>query len=164
MSLADKVFAALNTVGVDYRVVHHPAVYTVAQADQYVKSEEFSRAKNLLLTNHHHTKYVLLMLAEDKRFDAHQFSQLTGLPRLSFTSPERLKEKLGVTPGSVSPFGLLNDTDHDVQLYIDADVAQAKKFGAHPNDNTMTVILRTADLLQLLKQHGFAAHIVDLAD
>lgn len=164
MSPAEKVFAALKAAGIDYRVVHHPAVYTVAQADQYVKSEEFSRAKNLLLTNHHHTKYVLFLLAEDKRFDAHRFSQLTGLPRLSFASPERLKEKLGVTPGSVSPFGLLNDADHDVQLYIDAAVAQARQFGAHPNDNTMTVILKTGDLLKLLQQHGFAAHLVDMTD
>lgn len=164
MNPAEKVFAALKAAGIDYQVVRHPAVYTVAQADQYVKSQEFSRAKNLLLTNHHHTKYVLLLMAEDKRFDAHSFSQLTGLPRLSFASPARLKEKLGVTPGSVSPFGLLNDDDHDVQLYIDAAVANADKFGGHPNDNTMTVILLTNDLLQLLKRHGFAAHIVDLAD
>lgn len=162
MKQSDKVFAALQAAGINYRVVHHPAVYTVAQADQYVKSEEFARAKNLLLTNKHRTKNVLLLMAEDKRFDAHEFSQLTGLPRLSFASPELLKEKLGVTPGSVSPFGLFNDTDRDVMLYVDSDVAQAEKFGGHPNDNTMTVILSTHDLLEMLKQQGFDAHIIHM--
>ncbi len=162
MNQAQRVFAVLDHDQISYRVVHHPAVYTVAQADEYVKSEEFSRAKNLLLTNKHHTKYVLLLMAEDKRFDTHAFSQLTGLPRLSFASKDQLQAKLGVTPGSVSPFGLLNNQEHDVMLYIDADVAQAQYFGGHPNDNTMTVILKTTDLLKVLEGQGFTPHILKI--
>lgn len=163
MDQSKKVFSLLDQAGINYRVIHHPPVYTADQADKYVQGEQFARTKNLFLTNKHHTHNVLLLLDEKKRFNAHDFKQLTGLGRLSFASDEFLHTKLGIHQGAVSPFSLLNNDQHDVLLYVDADVAKSTNFGGHPNDNTMTVILATQDLLTLLKQQGFEPHIIQIS-
>lgn len=162
MIKSTQVNAALQKQGIPFRTISHPAVFTVAQADRYVQGETFVRTKNLFLTTSRHDHYYLVLLEEHKRLDTKRLRQLAATPRLTFASAEELQEKLGLTPGSVSPFGLLNNHDHDVQLFVDQDVATAATIGCHPNDNTMTTILATSDLLNFLRQAGYPAQVVDL--
>ena len=127
-----------------------------------MQGEQFVRTKNLFLTTSKHNHYYLVLIEEHKRLDTKLFRQQAGTPRLTFASPVELQAKLGLTPGSVSPFGLLNNHDHDVQLFVDRDVATAATIGCHPNDNTMTTILATSDLLSFFRQAGYPAQVINL--
>lgn len=160
MISAPQINQKLQALGIPFRTIKHPAVFTAEQADRYVRGENFVRTKNLFLTTNKHNHYYLVLIEEHKRLDTKRFRQLTGTPRLTFASPAELQEKLGLTPGSVSPFGLLNNRDHDVQLFVDRDVATAATIGCHPNDNTMTTILATGDLLRFLRQAGFSVQVI----
>ncbi|MGN1279695.1 MAG: prolyl-tRNA synthetase associated domain-containing protein [Limosilactobacillus sp.] len=162
MMNAKQISAELQEQGIPFRTISHPAVFTAAQADRYVQGETFVRTKNLFLTTSRHDRYYLVLLEEHKRLDTKRLRQLAATPRLTFAAPAELQEKLGLAPGSVSPFGLLNNYDHDVQLFVDQDVAAAATIGCHPNDNTMTTILATSDLLKFLRQAGSPAQVVDL--
>lgn len=153
-----QIIKILKQRHIPYKLVHHPAVYTATQADQYVQGEQFIRTKNLFLTSSHH-QFFLVLLREDKRLDSHYFRQISHTSRISFASTNKLKELLDLIPGAVSPFGLLNNERHNVTLYIDKDVASAPNIGCHPNDNTATIILPTQDLLQLLLAYGYPTHL-----
>ena len=157
---AQQISQKLQEQGITFRTISHLAVFTAEQADRYVREENFVRTKNLFLTTNKHNHYYLVLIEEHKRLDTKRFRQLIGTPRLTFASPAELQEKLGLTPGSVSPFGLLNNRDHDVQLFVDRDVATAATIGCHPNDNTMTTILATGDLLRFLRQAGFSVQVI----
>lgn len=159
---AQRIAAQLQAAKLPFRTIDHPAVFTAAEADRYVQGESFVRTKNLFLTTSKHNHYYLLLIAETKRLDTRRFRQQANTSRITFASPDELMGKLGITPGSVSPFGLLNNRDHDVELFVDRDVAQAPTIGCHPNDNTKTTVLATADLLDFLKQAGYPAHPIDL--
>jgi Ala-tRNA(Pro) deacylase len=77
-----------------------------------------------------------------------------GDGKLSFGSPDRLMKHLGVTPGSVSPFGLIHDAAHEVRVAIDLDLKSADKISFHPNINTATVVLSAADFQRFLDNCG----------
>ena len=157
---AQQISQKLQEQGIPFRTISYLAVFTAEQADRYVREENFVSTKNLFLTTNKHNHYYLVLIEEHKRLDTKRFRQLIGTPRLTFASPAELQEKLGLTPGSVSPFGLLNNRDHDVQLFVDRDVATAATIGCHPNDNTMTTILATGDLLRFLRQAGFSVQVI----
>ena len=159
---AHQIAAKLRAARITFRTINHPAVFTAKEADRYVQGEAFVRTKNLFLTTSKHNHYYLLLIAENKRLDTHRFRQQAHSPRITFASPAELLVKLGLTPGSVSPFGLLNNRDHDVALFVDRDVANSPTIGCHPNDNTKTTILATNDLLNFLSQAGYSAHLVNL--
>lgn len=114
------------------------------------------------MTTSKHDHYYLLLIPETKRLDTRRFRQQAGTSRITFASVDELLAKLDLTPGSVSPFGLLNNRDHDVKLFVDRDVAQSPTIGCHPNDNTKTTVLATQDLLDFLGQAGFPAQLIDL--
>lgn len=97
--------------------------------------------------------YYLITIRHDKRVDLKEFQRRHGTTRLSFASPEDLMARLHLTPGSVTPLGLLNDPDRSVQFYLDRNF-EGGRIGVHPNDNTATVWLSTRDLLDLLREHG----------
>lgn len=158
MVTASQIIALLQQRQIYYKLINHPAVYTAAEADRYVTNEQFIRTKNLFIKDKHH--FFLLLLQEDKRLNSRKFRQVAHTSRISFASPAELLTELQLTPGTVSPFGLLNNHDHNVSLYVDRDVIQAPLIGCHPNDNTKTVILPTKDLFNILTTTGFATHII----
>lgn len=135
MIKSTQVNAALQKRGIPFRTISHPAVFTAAQADRYVQDETFVRTKNLFLTTSKHNHYYLVLIEEHKRLDTKCLRQQVATPRLTFASAEELQEKLGLAPGSVSPFGLLNNCDHDVRLLVDRDVARAATIGCHHHDH-----------------------------
>lgn len=110
-------------------------------------------AKNIFVRDAKKQNYYLITIRHDKRVDLKEFQHRHGTTRLSFASPEDLMARLHLTPGSVTPLGLLNDPDRSVQFYLDRDF-EGGRIGVHPNDNTATVWLSTRDLLDLLREHG----------
>jgi Ala-tRNA(Pro) deacylase len=157
-----EIYQLLNKMQIKYQVVHHPAVLTTAEADRYVKNYSFAKTKNLFLRTNNRKHYFLYVLMEDDRFNEKSFRQSVGTSRLSFASPDELSAKLNVEPGMVSPFNLLNDTTHQIPLIVSQQVLLDNELiGVHPNDNTQTVILKTADLLNLLKTNETQIKVIN---
>lgn len=158
---AQDIYRLLGQNKINYQIVHHPPVFTSNEADRYVKPYNFARTKNLFLRTNNHQDYYLYVLLEHNRFNEKQFRHAVGSSRLSFASPDELRQVVGIEPGSVSPLNLLNEQQHQVPLVISRSVLTANQYiGIHPNINTETVILKTADLLDLLKKQGIKVQII----
>ena len=118
-------------------------------------------AKNLFVRDDKKRNYYLITVKGEKRVDLKEFRKQNGLRNLSFASEADLMEYMRLTPGAVSPLGLLNDPEHQVQFYLDAELA-GNKIGVHPNDNTATVWMETDDLIKLIQNNGNEVHVVNI--
>jgi Ala-tRNA(Pro) deacylase len=148
--LTRPVYEALDALGVEYERFEHPAVFNSEDAEKHWRPLGGTPVKNLFLRNKKGDRYYLVILGIEKRADLKQLVRIIGDDRFSFGSPERLMEKLGLTPGSVTPFGLLHANSSDVQVLIDADLRGADRMLFHPNVNTATVAISHAGLEKFL--------------
>ncbi|MBQ3112204.1 MAG: prolyl-tRNA synthetase associated domain-containing protein [Firmicutes bacterium] len=159
-----EIYALLRDRGLWHEVTEHPAVFNMAEMAQVQLPYPQADAKNMLVRDDKKRSYYLLTVRGDKRVDLKAFRARYGTRMLSFASPQDLWELLQLTPGSVSPLGLLNDTQHRVQLYLDAELlGGCGLIGVHPNDNTATVWLRTAELIELLRHQGSTVVVAEFA-
>ncbi len=149
----NEILTLLQEKKIPYEIVEHPAVFTIEEAKALHLPHEEAIAKNLFLRDDKKRQYYLLTVQEDKHVDLKQFQEEHGTRRLSFASEEDLMALLGLAKGSVTPFGLLNDTQHKVLFYLD-DAFQGNLLGIHPNENTAMVWLQANDLMKLLKDTG----------
>jgi Ala-tRNA(Pro) deacylase len=138
----------------------HPPVATAEAAAQYWSAIDATHCKNLFLRNQKGTRHYLLIVPYLKRVDLRSVADQIGDGKLSFASPERLMAHLGLTPGSVSPFGLIHDTGHLVRVVLDRDLRSADRISFHPNINTATLTLTFADFLRFLDDCGNAVQYV----
>jgi Ala-tRNA(Pro) deacylase len=156
-------FDPLNSVAVGgYQRYEHPPVTTVAEAELHWTGIEATHCKNLFLRNQKGDRHYLVILTHSKRADLRQVADQIGDGKLSFASPERLMKYLGVTPGAVSPFGLLNDSARHVRVFIDRDLKEAEKVTFHPNDNTATLVLAFADFERFLLHVGHPVRFMSI--
>ncbi len=161
-ALADAVYASLRAQGMDWQTVHHPPAKTTAEADAYIEGVPGVRTKTLLLTNKKKTAYYLLVMNGDHPLDMAFFAGQVGETRLQFASAERLAAKLGTAPGVVSMFGLLNNAEHDVQVYFERAIMGSERLSFHPNDNRQTVFVASTDVLAWVRAQGHEPRLVDL--
>jgi Ala-tRNA(Pro) deacylase len=147
--LFDK-FAAL---GIAQRTVEHPPVFTVEEAKALRGNLAGHHIKNLFLRNKKEEMWLVVAL-EDRAVDLKRLGEALGAGRLSFGSPDRLRRVLGVEPGSVTPFALVNDEARVVRLALDRGLSEGGPVNAHPLVNTMTTAIATADLLRLFEATG----------
>jgi Ala-tRNA(Pro) deacylase len=150
MDPAPAVYAALDALGISYERHDHPAVFNAEDAARFWDPIPGVQCKNLFLRNKKGDRHYLVVLEISKRADLKDLVKIVGDDRLSFGSPERLMAKLGLTPGSVSPFGLIHDTDGSVRVLIDRDLRGASRLIFHPNINTASVVVSWADLERFL--------------
>ena len=119
--------------------------------------------KNLFLRNKKGDRHYLVILGVDKQADLRQLVKVIGDDRLSFGSPERLMAHLGVTPGSVSPFGLIHDRLGTVRVIVDRDLRSAERLIFHPNDNTASLTISFADFERFLNSRNNSVKWISLA-
>lgn len=150
----EKVYEVLRKLGIAYVKHEHPPVYTVDQAEQYWEDIEGTHCKNIFLRNKKGKRHYLVILLSLKKADLNALERQLGEDRLSFASPERLMRYLGLEPGSVSPFGLINDSKKEVQVIIDRDLRRAEIVNFHPNVNTATVGIDFTDFEKFLAWCG----------
>ena len=160
--LAKPVFDALQALEIPYDAYAHPPVFTTEDVEKYWRHIPATPVKNLFLRNKKGNRHYLVIVGVDKRVDLQQLVKLLDDDRLSFGSAERLMEKMGLTPGSVSPFGLLHEGSGDVQVIIDADLREAERLIFHPNINTASVTISFADLEKFLASRKNRVKFVDL--
>ena len=143
-----------------FKVDEHPAVYDMAALESIRLSYPEAEAKNLFLRDDK-KNYYLLVIKGEGRVNLKEVRKSLSLRPLSFAGEEELMEYLSLTPGSVTPFGLLNDTDKKVICYIDSTfLLPPGIIGIHPNDNTATVVLKTDDLINILRENGSDVRVV----
>lgn len=120
-------------------------------------------AKNLFVRDDKKRNYYLITVKGDKRVNLKEFKQKNNTRQLSFASEKDLLEIMNLTPGSVTPLGVLNDKENKVIVFIDKDFMEGPNIiGVHPNDNTATVWLKVKDLINIIKEHGNKVEIVEM--
>ena len=155
------IYNYLEEHGINFEVDEHKAVYNMEELDEIELRYPGWDAKNLFVRDDKKRNFYLITVMGDKRVDLKLFRKSQELRPLSFASPEYLLEYLGLTPGAVTPLGLLNDQECRVHFFLDKDFL-GHIIGVHPNDNTATVWLRTEDLVHLLEEHGNSVTLVEL--
>lgn len=153
-SVRQKVFAALADMHIDYELIEHPAVYTIEEMDQLTISHKESIVKNLFVRDDKKRKYFLIVLQKDKHVDLKKIKAELNSRPLSFASEDDLAKYLGLNKGSVTPFGVLNDSTGKVTVVLDEDILSFGQLGVHPNENTATVLLKPQDLEAIIKKQG----------
>ena len=156
-----EIYELLQEKGLWFEATEHPAVYNMAELAEIPLPYPEADAKNLFVRDDKKRNYYLITVKGDKRVDLKAFRAAQQTRPLSFASAEDLQRLLALTPGSVTPLGLLNDETRTVQLFLDEDLCRgAGLVGVHPNDNTATVWMKTADLIMLLREHGTCVSVV----
>lgn len=149
-----QVLEALDALGVAYVRHEHPPVATVEEAEKHWGALKGTHCKNLFLRNYKGNRHYLVIAPVTRGIDLRRLNAALGEDRLSFASPERLKRWLGVEPGSVSPFGLVNDGERHVRIVCDEALRASPFLGFHPNVNTATLEIAFADLEKFLAWRG----------
>ncbi len=157
-----KVYKVLNELGIPFDYHEHPPAPTVEIASQFWEGIDSAHCKNLFFRNHKGNRHYLVV------FDYRQTLRITDLEqrlkqgKLTFASPKRMMKYLGLEPGSVSPFGLVNDTEHHVHLFIDKNLQQAERISFHPNLNTASLVVPFQGFVQLLTHLGNGYEFMEL--
>lgn len=141
-----RVYDLLDELGIEYWRIDHEAAQTMEDCEEVDRILDAVICKNLFLCNRQKTKFYLLMMPGDKPFKTKELSAQIQSARLSFAPEEYMQKFLDITPGSVSVMGLMNDTENQVQLLVDADVLEGEYVGCHPCINTSSLKLKTSDV------------------
>jgi Ala-tRNA(Pro) deacylase len=157
-----ELWERLDRLGISHTTHHHAPVFTVEQAQRLKGDLPGAHTKNLFLRDKKGTMW-LLVARFDKDVDLHVVAPQVGARgRLSFGSPERLMRYLGVIPGSVTPFAVLNDHGAKVSVALDSGLRNQDVWNAHPLDNAMTTAVSRDDLLRFLEGMGHPPRWVEL--
>jgi Ala-tRNA(Pro) deacylase len=157
-----KVLQQLSAWDIPYTLYTHPPLPTVEVAMAYWKNiPEATHCKNLFFRNHKGNRHYLVILECSKQLNIRDLEQRLKQGKLTFASAERMEKNLGLSPGSVSPFGLINDTDHAVLLFIDKYLTEVPSLSFHPNDNTASAVISTSDFFKFLNLCGNQYELLD---
>lgn len=149
----------LDAYGFTYQRVEHPAVFTCAEAELHRPPVPATSTKNLFLCDKKARRFFLAVTACEKNVKLDALSEQLGVKALRFASEENLHRLLGVTRGAVTMMGLVNDTQQQVELWIDAAIWQSEFFLSHPLVNTATLVLSKPDLERFFNLTGHTLHI-----
>lgn len=159
MMTEQEFLAFLTANGFEVRRTEHPAVFTCDEAELHRADVNAVSTKNLFLCDKKARRFFLAVTSCEKTVKLDALSTQLGVPHLRFGSEENLMSLLGVTRGSVTMMGLVNDTEHQVELWIDAEIWQKETFQSHPLVNTATLIFTKAELERFFALTGHALHL-----
>ncbi len=163
MDRKEKVFEYLKKLNIAYDCYTHPAAPTVEIAKQYwADITGVQHCKNLFFRNHKGNKHYLVIFDCDQNIAIRDLEQRLKQGKLSFASEERMMKYLGLSPGSVSLFGLINDTENHVHLFLDKHLEKAAKLSFHPNDNTASLVINQEDFMRFLHTCGNSYEFIEL--
>ncbi|MCP4932863.1 MAG: prolyl-tRNA synthetase associated domain-containing protein [bacterium] len=157
----NQLFDFLDKLQISHKTVKHDAAHTVEQAQANRGMVPGGHAKNLFLKCKKGSLW-LVVVQEDTPIHLNRLHKLLGCGRLSFGSPELMKEVLGISPGSVTPFALINDKTQRISLVLDEQMMKEEMLNFHPLDNRATTTISRDGLLQFIKECGFTPKILKL--
>ena len=159
----DDLFALLDQLGIEHSTVTHPPFFTVEEGRHWHDKIPGLHCKNLFIKDRRGGIWLVVMPAE-KRANLSWLEKTLAAPRFSFARPEVLAAVLELTPGSVTPFGLMNDRQRQVTVILDQDMLDAAWVNVHPLHNAASTTLRSADLLRFVRALGYEPKILRLAE
>ena len=162
MERRDKVFGWLDEHGIKYTWYEHPEAPTIEIAQQYWRADGSKHCKNLFFRNHKGNCHYLVVFDSQQSMAIHDLEHLLHQGKLSFASAERMDKWLGLCPGSVSPFGLINDPDNHVHLFLDESLRKQESLSFHPNDNRFTVVISRDEFTKYLEAVGNSYEYIKL--
>ena len=162
MDSYQQVANKLQELGIAFDVVEHPPAFTTEQADSYIEGMEGVRTKSMFLTNRKTTQYYLLIMDDKKSLDMDLFKELVSANRIRMASTDSLFKKMQLPPGTVSPFGLLNNEEKDIHVYFDKEIINEERMSFHPNTNEKTIFISTQDLFKFLQDLGYSYQVLEL--
>ena len=157
-----KVHNFLEENRIDYKTHYHPPLPTIELALEYWKEIDSTHCKNLFFRNHKGNRHYLVCFDCDRDMAIHDMEHRLHQGKLSFASPQRMERYLGLEPGSVSPFGLINDEESHVHLFLDKNLASAESLSFHPNDSRGTVVISREEFLRYLEAVGNSWEFIEL--
>lgn len=160
MDLYQTLEDKLKSLDIPFEIVEHPPALTTEEADKYIEGIPGVRTKTMFLTNRKKTEFYLLIMDDQKDLDMKAFKETIQANKVRMASSDSLMEKMSLPPGVVSPFGLLFNQDHDIQVYFDQEIVDQDRMSFHPNSNEKTIFLATQDLFKFLKAIDFNYDIV----
>lgn len=158
----EKVFDFLSSHQIEYTTYDHPEAPTIEIARQYWHADGSKHCKNLFFRNHKGNRHYLVVFDSEREMAIHDLEQRLHQGKLSFASEQRMERYLGLRPGSVSPFGLINDEQNHVHLFLDANLRQHPSLSFHPNDNTATVVISQSMFARYLEAVGNSYEYIEL--
>jgi Ala-tRNA(Pro) deacylase len=157
-----KVYDILNQLSIPFEYYAHDEAPTIEIAKQFYRGEGTTLCKNLFFRNHKGNRHYLVVLECDRILDIHDLEKRLNQGKLSFASQERMVKYLGLSPGSVSPFGLINDKEHHVHVFFDNKLQYTNKLSFHPNLNTASIVLATNDFIRYMNWVGNSYEFIRL--
>ncbi len=158
-----EIYAYLKRNHIWHEITEHKAVYSMAELSQVDVPYPEADAKNLFVCDDKKRNYYLITVKGNKRVDLKGFRRRNNTRPLSFAPENDLMDIMNLKAGSVTPFGVMNDQENRVKVFIDRDFMEPPKLvGVHPNDNTATVWLGTEALISIIKEHGNAVELVEI--
>ena len=158
----NEVYAYLNEKNINYEITNHSAVFNMEELENVNLPYKELDAKNLFVRDDKKNKYYLITVKGDKRVDLKLIREKNNTRPLSFAKEDELLDILKLTPGSVSPLGILNDKTKKVTLFLDKYFIDKDYIGVHPNNNTATIWLQPSDLINIIKEQGNDVIIIDI--
>ncbi len=150
----EKVLHSLESIGIAYELHEHHPVFSGEEAGEIWENLDASICKNLFLRDYKGRNHYLIVLPVNEVFELKEFASHYQIQRPGFSSEQRLLKYLGVKPGAVSPFGLINDEANHVLVFLSKQVLDKDRIAFHPNDNTATVVILKDDLVKYLNWVG----------
>lgn len=157
---ADQLFLRLAALGIEVNTAAHAPVFTVEEAKSHRGPIAGCHTKNLFLRNKKGAMWLVVCL-EDREIDLKELGKALGAGNLSFGSAERLMKYLGVIPGAVTPFGVMNDRGGMVRVVLDRGILEREPLNFHPLDNGMTTSIGAADFVRFLEAEDHAPTMMD---
>lgn len=162
MKASDIVFKSLDDLGIKYKLIKHPPAITTEDADKYIEGHSGVRTKTLFLRNRKKKKFYLIIMDDNKKVNIKKLEAILEDKGLGFCSDDLLMKKLGLEPGIVSIFGLINNREKDVKVIIDEEIINEEIFTFHPNVNIMTIFINKDDMLSYIEKQGYIYNIINI--
>ncbi len=159
-----RLYRILEELAIPFACYEHPPAPTIEEARKYWVDIEATHCKNIFFRNHKGNRHYLVILEHTRDLKIRDLEQRLRQGKLTFASDERLMKHLGLTPGSVSPFGLINDTSHQVHLFLDKNLKNSQKISFHPCINTASIVISYPDFEKFLAWTGNSYEYVSLYD
>ena len=157
-----ELYELFEKLSIQFEYYEHPALATIEDAKVYWKNFNSGRCKNIFFRNHKGDRHYLVILEHMRQLNIKDLEKRLKQGKLTFASDQRLKKHLGVEPGSVSPFGLINDIENHVHLFIDEKLNEYDSLVFHPNVNTASLIVSKSDFLRFIKHTGNSFEFIKL--
>lgn len=156
------LYQLFEELSIKFDYHEHPEAPTIEIAREYWEGIDATHCKNLFFRNHKGNKHYLVLLECNQELNIHDLEKRLKQGKISFASPERMNRFLGVTPGSVTPFGLINDLEKHVHVFIDKNLQLSDKLSFHPLVNTASVVISFGDFTKFLNHQGNTYEFIEL--